>query len=1020
MNPIAEEIKSYLGSAQLTDEEFLEHYGIKRKSGRYPYGSGEDPYQHESWYHTDHQFLNRIEELKKKGWKETPENIKKEFNMSTTQYIREKRLANTLSKMEKLDRVNDLKSKGLNDTQIGKIMGVNESTVRGWTKQYEDGKILKTKNLAESIKKLVDEKGMIDVGVNAERELNVSRERLDTALLMLEKEGYVRLGSRVSQQRNGQMTTLNIIAPPGTEKKAAYDFDKIHPIKEYISRDGGETLEKKFHYPSSLDSKRIKVLYKDEKGLDGYTGEDKDGVIEIRRGVADLDLKGSRYSQVRILVDGTHYLKGMAVYSDKMPDGVDVVFNTNKPRGTPKLDTFKKIHDDPENPFGSNIKDVELGGQYWYTDPKTGKKKLGLINKRADEGDWTEWSDGLPSQFLSKQSKALAKKQLDLARDNKQAEYDEICELNNPTIKKYYLKKFADGCDKAAVDLKAASLPGQKYHVIIPINAMGDDKIYAPKYEDGTKLALVRYPHGGIFEIPVLTVDNKNKVARRLLPPDVDDAVGISKKIADQLSGADFDGDTVMCIPTHDKAGRTKISYQDPLPALKGFDPKLKYGPDPGSEFVDKNGDKWYTRNGIKYKGMNDAYKQNQMGVVSNLITDMTLLGANNDKIARAVKHSMVVIDAEKHHLDYKASYRDNDIDSLQKEYQVKARDEYGNITKYKGASTIISRAKGKYPVDKRRGQAYINIKGKEYYDPSKPEGTLIYKTAYDKDLYYAASKTDKNTGLRTMTLVDGKKITYNPKNKTEYNRYTPIMMKNEKTGEVYFTSKDGKLRYKTEKRTYDSTNMAETTNAYTLISKKRNPMEFIYADYANSMKAMANKARIEMIQTKNLKYSPDAKKAYAKEVSNLNAQLNEAMKNSNRERLVTRMVAADIKKKKQENPNLTPSEESKLAQRYAEKYRKEVGSIKRKDRNIKISDREWEAIQAGAISNHKLELILQNSDPDILRERAMPSKGRKLTSAQIARIVAMKNNGQFTLQQIANKLNISVSAVSNALKGGK
>ena len=71
MNPIAEEIESYIGSASMSDEEFLEHYGMPRRSGRYPWGSGDDPYQR------SRDFLGRVEELKKTGWKETPENIKK-------------------------------------------------------------------------------------------------------------------------------------------------------------------------------------------------------------------------------------------------------------------------------------------------------------------------------------------------------------------------------------------------------------------------------------------------------------------------------------------------------------------------------------------------------------------------------------------------------------------------------------------------------------------------------------------------------------------------------------------------------------------------------------------------------------------------------------------------------------------------------------------------------------------------------------------------------------------------------
>ena len=93
--------------------------------------------------------------------------------------------------------------------------------------------------------------------------------------------------------------------------------------------------------------------------------------------------------------------------------------------------------------------------------------------------------------------------------------------MTNPTIKKHLLSKFADECDSAAVHLQAAALPGQKYHVIIPVNSLSDNEVYAPNYDNGTKLALIRYPHGGTFEIPILTVNNKNAAAKKLLGSDV-------------------------------------------------------------------------------------------------------------------------------------------------------------------------------------------------------------------------------------------------------------------------------------------------------------------------------------------------------------------------------------------------------------------------------------------------------------------------------------------------------------------
>ena len=171
----------------------------------------------------------------------------------------------------------------------------------------------------------------------------------------------------------------------------------------------------------------------------------------------------------------------------------------------------------------------------------------------------------------------MDKKQLKLAIADKEAEYDEICSLTNPTVKKTLLQSFADDCDSAAVHLKAAALPGQKYHVIIPVNSLKDNEIYAPNYENGTQLALIRYPHGGTFEIPICTVNNKHAAARKLLGTDIVDAVGINSKVAERLSGADFDGDTVMCIPTNDKAGKVKITSTQALKGLEGFDPKEKY-----------------------------------------------------------------------------------------------------------------------------------------------------------------------------------------------------------------------------------------------------------------------------------------------------------------------------------------------------------------------------------------------------------------------------------------------------------
>lgn len=934
MNQIAEEIKSLLTTDVMDDEEHLEHIGMPRRSGRYPWGSGENPHQHTG------DFLSRIEALKKTGWTETPENIKKEFGLTTTQYRAEKAIAKNERRALQVATAKSLKSDGLGYTEIGRKMGINESSVRSLLNEQSEKKMSQAQKTADFLKEQIDKKGMIDVGTGVERELGISKEKLNQALSILEEQGYPVYKGGVPQVTNkGKQTNQRIICPPGTQHKDIYNFENIHTLKEYASHDGGETFDK-LVYPKSMDSKRLKIRYAEEGGTE------KDGIIELRRGVEDLSLGDARYSQVRILVDNDRYLKGMAVYSDNMPDGVDVIFNTNKKSNVPMRDVLKKTKDDPENPFGSLIK---ANGQSYYED-KDGKKQLSLINKRADEGDWDEWADALPSQFLSKQSRFMAKKQLDLAAADKMAEFDEICSLTNPTVKKHLLESFADDCDASAVHLKAAALPGQKYHVIIPVNSLKDNEVYAPNYENGTKVALVRYPHGGTFEIPILTVNNKHAAAKKLLGTDVIDAVGINSKNAERLSGADFDGDTVMVIPTHDKSGKVKITSTPPLKGLEGFDPKAAYPEKEGMQYMTKKN------------------TQMQMGIVSNLITDMTLKGASQEELAAAVRHSMVVIDAEKHKLNYKQSELDNNIAGLKKKYQSHV-DEDGKYHKG-GASTLISRAKSDVSVDKRQGTPKVNIKGKDWYDPSKPEGALIYKTA--DDVEYTVKKVNKKTGEVTV---------------------------------------------ETKRRKQQSTRMAETDDAYTLVSDRNTPMERLYAEYANKMKALANQARKEMVTTGKIAYSSSAKKIYQEEVDSLDAKLRIAELNAPRERQVQRLANIEVNAKKKSNPNMTAEEIKKASQQAINKYRREVGSTSRKDRSIKITDREWEAIQAGAISENQLKKILRNTDTDNLRERATPRATTTLSKAQINRIKSLSASN-YTLSEISKKLGVPTSTVSNYLKG--
>ena len=916
-------------------EDVMIHYGVSvmdgapgRGSGRYPWGSGENPNQR-----TD-TFLSRYREYAGQGL--TEKEIAEKMGTTTTKLRVQLSYAKSQKRMQMVDQAKTLRKEGKSLNEIAEIMGFdNDSSVRSLLNENAETRMRQSTATADKLRELVEEKGFLDVGHGAERELGVSRTKFDQALYILEMEGYDTFNRRIPQATNpAQKTTLKVLTPPGTQYSEIYDASKIHSVGDYaISYDDGETFHKPFEFPSGMDSKRLIINYAEDGGLQ------KDGVIELRRGVKDLDLGDSKYAQVRILVDGTHYLKGMAVYADDLPDGVDVRFNTNKTKDVPMMDILKKVKRDKDgnvdrdNPFGSLIK--EKGGQSYYLDDK-GKEHLSLINKRAEEGDWGEWADKLPSQFLAKQPIALINRQLKIAIEDKQAEFDDIRSLTNPTVKRKLLEDFADGCDKNAVTLQAAALPRQKYQVILPLNSISENEIYAPNFNDGETVALVRYPHGGLFEIPILKVNTKNTEGKRVIGTNPKDAVGINSKVAERLSGADFDGDTVMVIPF---GKGYKIASQPELKGLKGFDPKVEYKIPAGD---------------TKTKRMTDANTQKQMGVISNLIMDMTLAGAKPEELARAVRHSMVVIDAKKHDLDYKRSESDNGIAELKRIYQGQY-DENGQY--HEGSATLITRAKSQQSVPKRQGSGVI--------DPET--GKKTYKTA--DDLYYETSRVDK------------------------------------KTGEVITKQK---------MRTQQSTKMAETDDAYSLVSYRRTKAELAYAEYANKLKSLANEARKEMKATGTLKYSPEAKKAYEPEVTRLQSALALANSNKPRERQAQVLANARIKEKIEADPDLANDKKmlKKVSQQAIVAARQQVGA---KRHPITISDKEWEAIQAGAISDNVLSQILDSADIDNLRQRATPRANNELSNGKIALIKARAASG-YTNAQIAESLGISASTVSKYL----
>lgn len=889
----------------------LIHYGTPRHSGRYPWGSGKDPYQRSK------NFRAHVMDLKNKGMSET--DIAKAMGMTTTQLRAKMHISKTEIRSAEAAEARKLKDKGYSNVAIGKKLGRSESTVRSLLDEERRARNDVTTNTANALKEKVDDVGVIDVGVGSERYLGVSRTALKNSLAILEEQGYQVSNIYVDQLGTNHSTTMQVLMRPGEDIQNVYDhLDSVKMVKDMHTEDNGKTW---YHLepPASVDSKRIMVNYAEDGGIE------KDGVIELRRGVDDISLGNARYAQVRIAVDGTHYLKGMAVYADDLPDGVDIRFNTNKSKGTPMLGeknntVLKLMSDDPDNPFGATIKgeeDLTLTQRHFVD--KDGKTKLSCINVVNEQGEWGDWSRTLSSQVLSKQSLTLAEEQLGKALNSHKKEYDEIMALDNPVVKKKLLYEYAEDCDSAAVHLKAAAMPRQTTSVILPIPSLKDNEVYAPNYKNGERVVLIRHPHGGIFEIPELIVNNNNPDAKRVLGTDTKDAIGINANVAARLSGADFDGDTVLVIPNNSR----KIQTSKQLDGLVGFDPKIEYHERPGM------------------KVMSEKEKQIQMGVVSNLITDMTIKGATADELARAVRHSMVVIDAVKHRLDYKRSEEENGISALKKKYQTDPE-----TGKSGGASTLISRSKSEvHPLARRQ---YYKI------DPETGEKVYIY------------------------------------------------------TGETY--EKNGQVLPKKSK--VASTRMAETKDARTLSSGE--PMEEVYASYANGLKSLANAARKEYASLVNPKVSVSAKKTYAAEVASLMAKLNEALKNAPLERQAQLLGNARFKLKLEANPEMDGEHRRKAQYQLLAQARQEVGANK-KQRLVKITPREWEAIQAHAISSTALETILNNTDMDAIRRYATPRSTVSLSPSKVSRARSMLANGA-TQADVAEALGVSVDTLLKAI----
>lgn len=947
-------------------ENSLAHYGILRKSGRYPWGSGKNPLQRSK------TFMDTIKEHEREGLSEAEivklyQDVDKDGKRITSSFTvsdlrAKKAIAINLQKQDVIRQAQTLKDKGMGYSEIARRMSgpektYNESTIRSYLEPGRQDRLAELHETAAMLKRQVAEKGMIDIGAHVEHDLPIgdnpetrvglSKDKFNTAVSMLKEEGYQVHTFKAPQVGTGEMTTYKVLIKGNpkltfdqNQKVAWSNRENLRLISEK-TLDGGKTWQElHFSKPISIDPKRIGVRY----GKDG--GTEADGVIYVRPGVPDVSMGKSQYAQVRVAVGNTHFLKGMAVYKNDLPPGIDLLFNTNKADTGNKLDAMKSMKQGPDgkvdwtNPFGAFPK-ID-GGQLKDKDGKV-TSAMNLLN---EQGDWNTWSRKLSSQVLSKQSPDLVKSQLQVTYDRHRQEFEEIKALQNPLIRRKLLETFSDSADSSAVHMKAANMPRQATKVLLPITSLKTSEVYAPTLSNGTRVSLVRFPHAGTFEIPQLTVNNRNKEAERLFTKKgtkeihAPDVIGIHPKVAERLSGADFDGDHVVLVP---HSPRTKLENSPPLQGLKGFDPqkyKVPLGP---KTHAHPDGTPIIL----------DKTKQTEMGKITNLISDMTIKGAKDDEIAKAVRHSMVVIDAEKHNLDYKASERDHGILALKRKYQA-GISEKGNPTT--GASTLLTRATSDQRSPKRKAAA------------AGPGVTRLSKVTVDnktgKRVYELTGEINKNTG---------------------------------------------------QPRTFRTQKLAERDDAFSLVSDHGGTrVENIYATHSNRMKALANEARLEAIHTHPLRKDSSATKAYNKEVESLKGKLNEAVRNAPHERQAQVLANKIIAQRRRANPSMTPSEKKKITGQALEAARARTGAKKAR---VDITDSEWNAIQAGALSIHQLQGILNNTDIDKLKERATPRDKPVMTTVMQNRAKQLRASGA-TYAEIADALGIPESTLQSSIGG--
>ena len=987
----------------LDEDEIIQHYGRKRRSGRYDWGSGKDGLQRN--VSAAEKAVSEYDKLKAKGMADV--DIAKKLGTTTTKMRSDRTIAKAERDQRTAESVNSAIKRGEKIPDIAKSLGVSDSTVRNFI-----GKDPSTMNSKRQIDDTADALGAavkrldyIDIGVGVERQLGISKDKLKAVTNKMVESGEYEVHKIYVEQLTNPAagnTTVKVLVKKGTSQgDVLRNKDKIRPV-DFNLIDGDASQINMLQVPKSVDWKRLKIRYADGTGgpNDGTT---RDGTMELRPGTHDLDMGNSKYAQVRIAVGGTHYLKGMALYGDPkdFPKGVDIIFNTNKTKKLSPEEVLKPISkSDNEkasdklkgpDPFGASISRqnylLDKNGKPVVTTHNGKKvKENGALNILQEEGNWADWSKALSAQFLSKQPPKVVNEYLGKTIDKVDKDFEDILKVTNPVVKQKLLDNYRSDLEAKQVHLKSVTPKGFGAHVILPVPNMKENEIYAPNYKNGEKVILVRYPHGGTFEIPELVVNN-NGPGKKIVGPSSSDAVGIHHKVASKLSGADFDGDTVYVIPNNSRKFKSRAS----LPGLKDFDPNIYQGVK--SERAGYYKDE---ASGKEYKVIAPKTKQQEMGKASNLISDMTLRGATDAELTRAVKHSMVVIDAEKHKLDYKRSAEVYGIDALKKKYQTHIDNvEYSKLKQVApGYQSQVDNLRGRLR-DK-------NISAKERAAIEKQIDSKMVRPIDPKQI---SSPGKVSGGAATIISRHKNKVTTGGK----LLEITTIIEPGEK-GNV--RGKEPKIKtelvIRNRKESY-ITNMVDDARVY--LSSNSDIREKYYAGYVNELKSRVKKVDAEISKIKPPKVDKRAALIYQREVKSLSDKLNISLLNAPKERLAQVIATTQYRNMVDKHGGEEAFEKDKL-KKMKNQALVNARTITGASRTpVVIDDDEWDAIQANAISATMLKDLTKHMNDDQLKQLATPREHKQMTPSSKSRIITLLNNN-YTPSEIANMYGLSVSTI--------